>query len=218
MFTGIIQAIGTLTRIEPRGGDARLTVATGKLPLADTRLGDSIAVNGVCLTAVELGAGHFRADVSRETLALTTLGAASAGMPVNLELALLPTTRLGGHLVSGHVDGVGRILDQRDDGRSWRFTVEAPAELARYIARKGSICVNGISLTVNEVDGAVFGINIVPHTLAETTLGTTRPGDAVNLEVDLLARYLERLLLGEQAAQPGAGVTMALLQSSGFAP
>lgn len=218
MFTGIIQAIGTLTRIEPRGGDARLTVATGKLPLADTRLGDSIAVNGVCLTAVELGAGHFRADVSRETLALTTLGAASAGMPVNLELALLPTTRLGGHLVSGHVDGVGRILEQRDDGRSWRFTVEAPAELARYIARKGSICVNGISLTVNEVDGAVFGINIVPHTLAETTLGTTRPGDAVNLEVDLLARYLERLLLGEQAAQPGAGVTMALLQSSGFAP
>ena len=218
MFTGIIQAIGTLTRIEPRGGDARLTVATGKLPLADTRLGDSIAVNGVCLTAVELGAGHFLADVSRETLALTTLGAASAGMPVNLELALLPTTRLGGHLVSGHVDGVGRILEQRDDGRSWRFTVEAPAELARYIARKGSICVNGISLTVNEVDGAVFGINIVPHTLAETTLGTTRPGDAVNLEVDLLARYLERLLLGEQAAQPGAGVTMALLQSSGFAP
>jgi len=218
MFTGIIQAIGTLTRIESRGGDARLTVATGKLPLADTRLGDSIAVNGVCLTAVELGADHFRADVSRETLALTTLGAASAGMPVNLELALLPTTRLGGHLVSGHVDGVGRILDQRDDGRSWRFTVEAPAELARYIARKGSICVNGISLTVNEVDGAVFGINIVPHTLAETTLGTTRPGDAVNLEVDLLARYLERLLLGEQAAQPGAGVTMALLQSSGFAP
>ncbi|RQW81203.1 MAG: riboflavin synthase [Methylococcus sp.] len=218
MFTGIIQAIGTLTRIEPRGGDARLTIATGKLPLADARLGDSIAVNGVCLTAVELGAGHFCADVSRETLALTTLGAARAGMPVNLELALLPTTRLGGHLVSGHVDGVGRIVDQRDDGRSWRFTVEAPAELARYIARKGSICLNGISLTVNEVDGAVFGINIVPHTLAETTLGTARPGDAVNLEVDLLARYLERLLLGDQAADPGAGVTMALLQTSGFAP
>lgn len=218
MFTGIIQAIGNLTRIEPRGGDARLTVATGKLPLADARLGDSIAVNGVCLTAVELGAGHFCADVSRETLALTTLGAAPAGMPVNLELALLPTTRLGGHLVSGHVDGIGRIIDQRDDGRSWRFTVEAPAELARYIARKGSICLNGISLTVNEIDGAVFGINIVPHTLAETTLSTVRPGDAVNLEVDLLARYLERLLLGEQAAQPGAGVTMALLQTSGFAP
>jgi riboflavin synthase len=218
MFTGIIQAIGTLTRIETRGGDARLAVATGKLPLADARLGDSIAVNGVCLTAVELGAGHFCADVSRETLALTTLGAARAGMPVNLELALLPTTRLGGHLVSGHVDGIGRIIDQRNDGRSWRFTVEAPAELARYIARKGSICLNGISLTVNEIDGAVFGINIVPHTLAETTLGTARPGDAVNLEVDLLARYLERLLLGEQAAQPGAGVTMALLQTSGFAP
>jgi riboflavin synthase len=216
MFTGIIQAIGHLTRSEPRGGDSRLTISTGKLPMADVKLGDSIAVNGVCLTAVDLGPGRFSADVSRETLSRTTLGAAGTGAPVNLELALLPTTRLGGHLVSGHVDGVGRIVDKRDDGRSWRFTVEAPANLARYIAEKGSICVDGISLTVNEVDGARFGVNIVPHTLTETTLGTTGVGDAVNLEVDLVARYLERLLLGEKAAEPARGVTMALLKDTGF--
>ena len=216
MFTGIIQAIGHLTRIESRGGDCRLTLATGKLPMAEVKLGDSIAVNGVCLTAVELGAGHFSADVSRETLSRTTLGDARTGTPVNLELALLPTTRLGGHLVSGHVDGVGHIADKHDDGRSWRFVVAAPASLARYIAEKGSICINGISLTVNEVDGVCFGVNIVPHTLSETTLGTAGIGDAVNLEVDLVARYLERLLLGEKAAEPARGVTMTLLQDTGF--
>lgn len=216
MFTGIIQAIGTLTRIEPRGGDCRLTIATGKLPMADVRPGDSIAVNGVCLTAVKLGNQEFSADASRETLSRTTLGEARTGAPVNLELALLPTTRLGGHLVSGHVDGVGRVASRADDGRSWRFTIEAPAELARYIAAKGSICINGISLTVNEVNGVRFGVNIVPHTLAETTLGRTHTGDSVNLEVDLLARYLERLLLGEKAAESGAGVTWQLLKDSGF--
>ena len=135
----------------------------------------------------------------------------------NLEMALLPTTRLGGHLVSGHVDGVGHILERVDDGRSWRFTLEAPQELARYIAEKGSICINGISLTVNAVSGAQFTVNIVPHTLQETTLGTSSQGDAVNLEVDLIARYLERLLLGEKAGIPASGVTMALLQDNGFA-
>ena len=216
MFTGIIQAIGTFTRIEPRGGDCRLTISTGKLPMDGVKLGDSIAVNGVCLTAVELGSQAFSADVSRETLSRTTLGEARTGSPVNLELALLPTTRLGGHLVSGHVDGVGRVVDKRDDGRSWRFTIEAPAPLARYIAEKGSICVNGISLTVNEVNGGRFGVNIVPHTLAETTLGTTCTGDSVNLEVDLLARYLERLLLGDKAAEGGTGVTLQLLEDTGF--
>ncbi len=216
MFTGIIQAIGTLTRQESRGGDCRLAIATGRLPMVDVKLGDSVAVNGVCLTAVELGAHHFSADVSRETLSRTTLGGAAAGTPVNLELALLPTTRLGGHLVSGHVDGVGRVVGKQDDGRSWRFTLEAPASLARYIAEKGSICINGISLTVNEVDGARFGVNIVPHTLNETTLGSTAVGDSVNLEVDLLARYLERLLLGEKAAESRPGVTMNLLKDSGF--
>ena len=218
MFTGIIQALGAITRIEPKGGDFRLTIATGKLPMADVKLGDSIAVNGVCLTAVEQGERHFSADVSRETLSRTTLGDASAGSPVNLELALLPTTRLGGHLVSGHVDGVGVVVDKRGDGRSWRFLIEAPAPLARYIAAKGSICVDGISLTVNEVDGARFGVNIVPHTLAETTLGQTETGRKVNLEVDLLARYTERLLLGDQAAESsGKGVTLELLRHSGFA-
>ncbi len=140
-----------------------------------------------------------------------------ATVPVNLEMALLPTTRLGGHLVSGHVDGVGHILERVDDGRSWRFTVEAPKDLARYIAEKGSICINGISLTVNSVSGAQFTVNIVPHTLKETTLGTSGQGDAVNLEVDLIARYLERLLLGEKAGIPASGVTMALLQDNGFA-
>lgn len=216
MFTGIILAIGTLTHGEQLGGDCRMTIDTGKLPLDGVKPGDSIAVSGVCLTAVELGPRQFRADVSRETLSCTTLGGMSPGAPVNLELALLPTTRLGGHLVSGHVDGVGRVLDKRDDGRSWRFGIEAPPHLARYIAGKGSICVNGISLTVNEVDGARFGVNIVPHTLAETTLGTTQTGDRVNLEVDLLARYLERLLLGDKAAQSGTGVTLTLLQETGF--
>jgi riboflavin synthase len=216
MFTGIIQSIGTLTRIEPKGGDCRLTIDTGKLPMADVKLGDSIAVSGVCLTAVELGPRHFCADVSKETLSRTTLGDAKTGTHVNLELALLPTTRLGGHLVSGHVDGVGTVVDKRGDARSVRFTVEVPAPLAKYIAEKGSICVDGISLTVNEVNGARFGVNIVPHTLTETTLGETETSRRVNLEVDILARYMERLLLGDKAAECGSGVTMELLKNSGF--
>ncbi len=216
MFTGIIQAIGTLTQIDSRGGDCRLCIATGKLPMDEVRLGDSIAVNGVCLTAVGLGPQAFCADVSRETLSRTTLGQARAGSPVNLELALLPTMRLGGHLVSGHVDGIGRVLDRRDDGRSWRFELEAPAALARYIAEKGSICIDGVSMTVNAVQGARFGVNIVPHTLAETTFGKLQPGDAVNLEVDLLARYLERLLQGDAAAEPAGGVSLELLKHTGF--
>jgi riboflavin synthase len=216
MFTGIIQSIGTLTRIEPKGGDCRLTIDTGKLPMADVKLGDSIAVSGVCLTAVELGPRHFCADVSKETLSRTTLGDAKTGARVNLELALLPTTRLGGHLVSGHVDGVGTVVDKRGDARSVRFTVEAPAPLAKYIAEKGSICVDGISLTVNEVNGARFGVNIVPHTLAETTLGETEAGRRVNLEADILARYMERLLLGDKAAESGSGISLELLKNSGF--
>jgi riboflavin synthase len=216
MFTGIIQSIGTLTRIEPKGGDCRLTIDTGKLPMADVTLGDSIAVSGVCLTAVELGPRHFCADVSKETLSRTTLGDAKTGTHVNLELALLPTTRLGGHLVSGHVDGVGGVVDKHGDARSMRFAIEVPAPLARYIAEKGSICVDGISLTVNEVNGARFGVNIVPHTLKETTLGETEVGRRVNLEVDILARYMERLLLGDKAAECGSGISLELLRNSGF--
>lgn len=217
MFTGIIEAIGTLSRIETQGGDGRFTIDTGKLSMAGVGLGDSIAVNGVCLTAIELGNHHFVADVSTETLSRTTLGEAKPGTHVNLELALLPTTRLGGHLVSGHVDGVGVIIEKQGDARSWRFTLDAPTAIAKYIAEKGSICINGISLTVNEVKGTRFGVNIVPHTLKETTLGETAVGDRVNLEVDLLARYLERLLMGDKAAEPESSVTMGLLRKSGFA-
>jgi len=216
MFTGIILAIGSIAAIEPKAGDCRLKISTGKLPLADAQLGDSIAVNGVCLTAVELGRDYFYADVSNETLARTTLKTARVGTRVNLELALTPSTRMGGHIVSGHVDGIGTVLDKHSDGRSYRFRFKAPDNLAKYIAEKGSICINGISLAVNEVDGAVFGVNIVPHTLQETTLGDTEAGDKVNLEVDLLARYLERLMAGDSAARGMGGVTEQLLKSSGF--
>ena len=217
MFTGIITAVGTLTAIQPRGGDVRLRIATGRLDLRDVQLGDSIAVSGVCLTAVELPGDGFWADVSRETPDHTILGDAAPGMTVNLEKALTPTTRLGGHLVSGHVDGVGTVSEWRPDGRSWRLRIQAPDALARYIAAKGSICIDGISLTVNRVDGAAFELNIVPHTLAETTLATCKVGRRVNLEVDLIARYLERLLLGERAAQPSSGaLSEALLREHGF--
>lgn len=217
MFTGIIQAIGSLERREPRGGDMRLGISTGKLDLGSTRLGDSIAVNGVCLTAIELGPSGFAADVSRETLSLTTLGDLQSGDPVNLERALTLATPLGGHLVSGHVDGVGWVVRRLDDGRSVRLLLEAPRGLARYIATKGSIAVDGTSLTVNRVEGARFELNIVPHTLEETLIGRYREGTRVNLEVDLIARYLERLLLGEGAAEPSpGGVTRELLERRGF--
>ena len=220
MFTGIIQSIGRIQRLEPRGGDVRLSIDTGKLDLSHAALGDSIAVNGVCLTAVELHAHGFSADVSRETLSLTTLGTLTPGSRVNLEPALTLATPLGGHLVSGHVDGVGQIIEQREDARSWRLRIQAPAELARYIAPKGSICVDGTSLTVNQVEGAAFELNIVPHTLEETIIGGYRSGTRVNLEVDLIARYLERLLLGDAAAESGSakpGLTMGFLARHGFA-
>jgi riboflavin synthase len=217
MFTGIIQAIGHLQQSQPRSGDVRLTINTGNLPLAGVALGDSIAVNGVCLTAVELGRQSFAADVSRETLALTTLGNLNSGSRVNLEPALTLATPLGGHLVSGHVDGIGTVLERHADARSWRLRIEAPAELARYIAPKGSICIDGTSLTVNRIDGAVFELNIVPHTIAHTISGDYQVGSRVNLEVDLIARYLERLLLGDQAAAPTAsGITRELLAAHGF--
>jgi len=216
MFTGIIAAVGAITALQPRSGDVRLRIATGKLDLSDVQLGDSIAVSGVCLTAVELPGDGFWADASRETLERTIFGAAAPGTKVNLEKALTPTTRLGGHLVSGHVDGIGTVAEWRPDGRSWRLRIQAPDELARYIAEKGSICVDGVSLTVNRVDGAAFELNIVPHTLAETTLADFRIGRPVNLEVDLIARYLERLLLGDRAAQAGGALTEALLREHGF--
>ncbi|MDJ0891432.1 MAG: riboflavin synthase [Gammaproteobacteria bacterium] len=216
MFTGIITAVGNVAALEPKGGDVRLRITTGKLPLEDLVVGDSIAVSGVCLTAVELPGDGFWADVSGETLGRTTLGELKPGDPVNLEKALTPSTRLGGHLVSGHVDGVGTVLRRRDDGRSVQFRIQAPDGLARYIAEKGSICLDGISLTVNGVQGAVFDLNIVPHTLSETTMGEFEPGRQVNLEVDIIARHLERLLLGEQAADSDSTISMEFLAKHGF--
>lgn len=211
MFTGIIEAVGTIRAIEPRGGDVRLSVEGGGLDLAGTDIGDSIAVNGCCLTVVAREGAGFAADVSRESLGLTTLGDLGRNSPVNLERALTLSKPLGGHLVTGHVDGVGRVENRVDDGRSVRFRVRAPDALARYIARKGSICVDGVSLTVNEVDGAVFGVNIVPHTLQATVFGAYREGSRVNLEVDIIARYLERLV-----GEPG-GLTRNRLEEYGFA-
>lgn len=217
MFTGIIQAIGTISIIEPSGEDVRLRVHTGQLDLEDVQLGDSIAVNGVCLTAVELPGDGFWADVSGETLRRTMIGKLNKGSHVNLEKALTPTTRLGGHLVSGHVDGIGEVVSRTSDGRSEQFVIRAPDNLARYIAEKGSICVDGISLTVNEVDGADFKLNIVPHTLQETTMNGFNAGSKVNLEVDIIARYLERLIQGEDAARSqNEGISLAKLQEHGF--
>ncbi|MCL7462828.1 riboflavin synthase [Pseudomonas sp. NW5] len=217
MFTGIIEAIGSIRAMTPKGGDVRVYVATGKLDLSDVKLGDSIAVNGICLTAVELPGDGFWADVSRETLTRTAFVDLKVGTRVNLEKALTPTSRLGGHLVSGHVDGVGEILARADNARAIQFRVRAPRELAKYIAFKGSITVDGISLTVNAVDGAEFELTIVPHTLQETIMADYQAGRRINLEVDLLARYLERLLMGEQAAEPAfSGITASFLAEHGY--
>jgi len=216
MFTGIIQAVGEIRKLTPRGSDAQLVIEGRGLDMSDVAIGDSIAVNGVCLTAIARDERGFTADVSGETLSRTTLGELAAGARVNLEKALTPTTRLGGHLVSGHVDGVGVVVRRWSDGRSERFVIRAPKGLAKYIAEKGSICVDGISLTVNSVSGAEFELNIVPHTLSATTMGEFAAGRRVNLEVDIIARYLERLLLGERAAQAGQGITEAFLAEHGF--
>ena len=193
MFTGIIQSIGKITRLEPRGSDVRIVIDVGKLAISEIEIGDSIAVNGVCLTAVQKIGNTFTADVSNETLSCTTLQDLPEGTPVNLELALTPSSRMGGHIVSGHVDGVGKIRQKVQDGRSVRFAIGTPFNLTRYVAAKGSICVDGVSLTVNAVDADAFQVNIVPHTLAETTLGSANAGRHVNIEVDVVARYLERL-------------------------
>ena len=200
MFTGIIAAIGEVAKLEPRGGDVRLTINTGTLDLSDVRLGDSIACNGACLTAVELTGMGFVADVSVETLNLTTIGSWLAGQRINLEKAMQATDRFGGHIVSGHVDAIGEVTAIEEDARSWRFGVRVPNNIAKYIAHKGSITLDGISLTVNTVQGTDFELNIVPHTMEHTVMGDYILGSRVNLEVDLVARYLERLLLGEKAA------------------
>lgn len=218
MFTGIIQAVGKVVAMQPSGGDLRLRIDTGKLPLDDVALGDSICTNGVCLTVIELPGDGYWADVSVETLNFTTLGKLQPGARVNLEKALTPASRLGGHIVSGHVDGVGEVVSLQEDARSIRVAVDAPAALAKYIAHKGSICVDGTSLTVNAVSGARFELNIIPQTMAETVFGEYRPGSRVNLEVDVIARYLERLVLGDAAADPqaAAGLSLATLADNGY--
>ena len=200
MFTGIIEAIGTIESVEQRGGDVRLTVATGKLDLSDVHIGDSICTSGCCLTVVELPGHGFVADVSTETLKLTTLSSWQSGTEVNLEKSLTPMSRLGGHMVSGHVDAVAEVISREPSARAEVFWLRAPSEFARYIAHKGSVTLDGTSLTVNRVEGADFCLTIVPHTLQETVMDTYESGTKVNLEVDLVARYLERLQLGDAAA------------------
>ncbi|MBK8103278.1 MAG: riboflavin synthase [Cellvibrionales bacterium] len=218
MFTGIVQAVGKLVASENRHGDKRLRIQTADLDLSDVILGDSIATNGVCLTVVALPGDGFWADVSVETLDYTTLGSLKNGSPVNLEKALRASDRLGGHIVSGHVDGVGEIVNIHSDARSIRYRLRAPAELARYIAHKGSVCVDGVSLTVNQVEGAEFDLNIVPHTQQKTLFGEYKTGTKVNLEVDVVARYLERLLLGDKAAEKNSAekLTASFLAEHGF--
>ena len=194
MFTGIVQGVATVRAVEPRGGDVTLVFDTAGISLADIELGGSVAVSGVCLTATRFDAASFAADVSRETLSLTTLGDWVVGSRVNLEKALLAGQALGGHYVTGHVDGVGELVSRHDDARSVRMEFRVPPELARYVARKGSICIDGVSLTVNGARGDRFDVNLVPHTLEVTTLGGLQAGSRVNLEVDIIARYVERMM------------------------
>ena len=194
MFTGIIEGVGRIARREALGGDVRFHVQVGTLPFDAVQLGESIAVNGVCLTVIAFDQDSFQADASTETLGLTTLGQLAEGTHVNLERAMRPTDRFGGHIVSGHVDGVGSVVSIDQDARALRWRFAAPAALLRYIAKKGSICVDGVSLTVNAVDDAGFEVALIPHTVAHTAFAHTGVGAAVNLEIDLIARYAERLL------------------------
>ena len=220
MFTGIIETLGSVQAIEKKSGDIRFIVNVGKLDMSDVSLGDSIAVNGICLTAIAFDETTFTADVSNETISLTTLKDLKIGSAVNLEKALLPTTRLGGHLVSGHVDGIGVVTEIKQDARSIRIKFKAPPELNKYIATKGSICVDGVSLTVNSIqpDGGDFSLNIVPHTQERTIMQHYKVGQQVNLEVDLVARYLESLLMGagDTTEDKKAGISKTLLSDAGF--
>ncbi|MDB1124648.1 riboflavin synthase [Vibrio algarum] len=217
MFTGIIEAVGKLTAITAKGEDISITVDSGKLDMSDVKLGDSIATNGVCLTVVAFGPHSYTADLSLETLNLTGFTQYKVGDKVNLEKAMLPTTRFGGHIVSGHVDGVGTIVERNQVGRAIEFWVDMPIDITKYVAYKGSITVDGISLTVNELRKNAFKLTIVPHTSEETTMDHFQVGRKVNLEVDVLARYMERLLQGSSEQQPESKITMDFLQQNGFA-
>lgn len=199
MFTGIIASTGTVDSVEPSGGDLRLTINSGKLDLSDVKLGDSIAINGVCLTVVDINGTQLAFDVSNETLDRTSLGQATPGSNVNLEKAMAVGDRLGGHIVSGHVDGLGKVSEMSPSARSVKFRFDVPGNLERYIAEKGSITIDGTSLTVNQVGPGWFEVNIIPHTMQETIMSDYQTGTVVNLEVDLIARYLERLIPGMDA-------------------
>ncbi|NRA53213.1 MAG: riboflavin synthase [Gammaproteobacteria bacterium] len=215
MFTGIIEAVGQLKKLVNCGSDYQVEISTNGLDLADVKLGDSIASNGICLTVVKLTPSSFFADVSSETIRLTGFANYQLGQKINLEKAVTPTTRLGGHMVSGHVDGVGTVERIISNGRSTDYWIKAPTELMRYIAHKGSITVDGISLTVNGLEQDSLRLTIVPHTASETTISQFRIGSRVNLEVDQIARYLERLMQVNKQEQQGS-VTMDLLARSGF--
>lgn len=219
MFTGIVEAVGTITAIIPKGEDVTITVDSGKLDMSDVQLGDSIATNGVCLTVVQFDKRSYSADLSLETLKRTGFTQYQVGDSVNLEKAMLPSTRFGGHIVSGHVDEVGTIIERQPVGRAVEYWVQVPSHLSRYIAEKGSITIDGISLTVNDVRKDSFKITIVPHTSAETTVDSFVVGHKVNLEVDIIARYLERLISGktQDESTPESLITMDLLQKNGFA-
>lgn len=217
MFTGIIESLGKVESLQSVGGDVRLRIGTS-LDMSDVHLGDSIATNGICLTVIEWGENWYAADVSRESLNRTTLGSWKVGQRVNVEKAMLPTTRFGGHIVSGHVDAVGEITVVREDARSIYYEVTAPAEIAKYLAEKGSVTVDGISLTINHLRGNVISLNLIPHTAERTNIGTWKTGAKVNLEVDVLARYIERLMLGDKAAETKeqSKLSMAFLAENGF--
>lgn len=217
MFTGIIESVGQVLSLQSVGGDIRLRIQSN-LDMSDVHLGDSIATNGICLTVIEWGENWYVADVSRESLNRSTLGQWKVGQPVNVEKAMLPTTRFGGHIVSGHVDAVGEVTVVRSDARSLYFEITAPVEIAKYLAEKGSITVDGISLTINHLRGNVLSLNLIPHTAERTNIGMWKTGAQVNLEVDILARYIERLLLGDKAAEPKAEskLTMEFLAANGF--
>jgi len=215
MFTGIVEAVGQIASVASRADDVRMTVVSDKLNFGDVKLGDSIAINGVCLTVVALQGQGFDADVSGETLSCTTFSELVAGHSVNLEKALLPTTRIGGHLVSGHVDGIATVSACRDEGNSRRIDFTVPEALSRYIVSKGSICIDGVSLTVNEVTGNHFSVNIIPHTQEQTIINQYQTGHRVNIEVDIIARYLERML---GSADATLAIDSSLLQRTGFGP
>lgn len=215
MFTGIIEAIGQVVQLDQIQSEWRLRIATGQLDMSDVKIGDSIAVSGCCLTVVEFDAGSFAADVSNESMRCTNLGQLQKGSRVNLEKAMQAGSRFGGHIVSGHVDGVGELISSEPEGKSVKLRFQAPETLRRYIAAKGSICIDGTSLTVNEVDASSFTVNVIPHTQVETVIGGYEVGCKVNLEVDLIARYLERLMQG--SGNEGQGnITREFLQQHGF--